>query len=289
MFGRTQTALADAVDAASPLASELAEDEKLRRRARSAIFHAMAARNELRPQGTLRQLMGNQRLHAHLRATIEQLEAARAQVQRKRRRQRLVRMTLLALPAAAFAVPASRTWLMARLRPVGEKAASVRPDLPIGGERQIVEQIEVGVPVSTAYNQWTQFEEFPLFMEGVDDVRQLDDTRLHWVASIGGSRAEWDAKIIEQLPDERISWTSESGQHTRGEVSFESLGHAQSRIRLTLTYTPEGINQALGSAVGMDARRVRGDLERFKQLIESRGVEDGAWRGEVHGGQKTSS
>ena len=289
MFRRTQTALADAVDAASPLATELAEDEKLRRRARSAIYHAVAARNELRPQGTLRQLMANRRLHEHLRATVEQLEAARTQMQRKRRRRRLLRMSLVALPATAFAVPASRAWIMARVRPVGQKAAAAAPDLPIGGEKQIVEEIEVGVPVSTAYNQWTQFEEFPLFMDGVDDVRQLDDTRLHWVASIGGSRAEWDAKIVEQVPDQRISWTSESGQHTRGEVSFEPVGDDRSRIRLTLTYTPEGINQALGSAVGIDARRVRGDLDRFKGLIESRGVEDGAWRGEVHGGQKTSS
>jgi uncharacterized membrane protein len=149
----------------------------------------------------------------------------------------------------------------------------------------IDESIEVEVPVSTAYNQWTQFEEFPLFMEGVDDVRQHGDTRLHWVATIGGRTAEWDAKILEQHPDEQISWISEDGKKTRGTVSFEALGESKTRIRLSMSYQAEGPLEQLGSAAGLDATRVRGDLKRFKDLIESRGTESGEWRGEIEAGK----
>ena len=149
----------------------------------------------------------------------------------------------------------------------------------------IDESIEVDVPVSTAYNQWTQFEEFPLFMEGVDDVRQRDDTRLHWVATIGGRTAEWDAKILEQHPDKQISWISEDGKKTRGTVSFEPIGESKTLIRLSMSYQAEGPVEQLGSAAGLDAMRVRGDLERFKSLIESRGTESGEWRGEIDAGK----
>src|SRR6476659_10463625 len=152
------------------------------------------------------------------------------------------------------------------------------------GISTIDESIEVDVPVSTAYNQWTQFEEFPLFMEGIDDVQQRDDTRLHWVATIGGRTAEWDAKILEQHPDKQISWISEDGKKTRGTVTFEPMGESRTRITLSMSYQAEGLTETLGSAVGLDQRRVRGDLERFKELIESRGAESGAWRGEVSAG-----
>ena len=108
------------------------------------------------------------------------------------------------------------------------------------GISTIDESIEVDVPVSTAYNQWTQFEEFPLFMEGVDDVEQGDDTRLHWVATIGGSTAEWDAKILEQHPDKQISWNSEDGKKTRGTVNFEPIGESKTLIRLSMSYQAEG-------------------------------------------------
>ena len=148
----------------------------------------------------------------------------------------------------------------------------------------IEESIDVEVPVRTAYNQWTQFEDFPLFMEGVDHVQQLDDTRLHWVATVAGKTNEWDAKILEQHPDKQISWISEDGKKTRGTVTFEPVGESKTLIRLSMSYQAEGVAETLGSAAGLDQRRVRGDLERFKELIESRGAESGAWRGEVSAG-----
>jgi uncharacterized membrane protein len=152
----------------------------------------------------------------------------------------------------------------------------------------IEESVEVEVPVATAYNQWTQFEEFPSFMDGVDEVRQLDDTHLHWRASVGGHSEEWDAEITEQLPDQRIAWKSTSGKGNAGVVTFHRLDDERSKVMLQLEWETEGMVEALGSALGQDARRVRGDLERFKQLIESRGAESGAWRGEVQQGDRAS-
>jgi uncharacterized membrane protein len=154
----------------------------------------------------------------------------------------------------------------------------------------IEEQIEVGVPVTTAYNQWTQFEEFPRFMDGVDEVRQLDDALLHWAVTVGGKHAEWNAKIIEQEPDRRISWESIDGKNTRGTVTFEEAEPGRSRIRLHMSYTPEGAAESVGSAIGLDSRRVRGDLERFRQLIEERGAETGSGRrGKIKGGKTVES
>ena len=147
--------------------------------------------------------------------------------------------------------------------------------------QSIEASIEVEVPVSTAYNQWTQFEEFPRFMEGVDEVKQLDDTHLHWKASFGGKEHEWDAEITEQTPDQRIAWTSTDGKSNAGVVTFHKLDDNRSKIMLQLDWESEGMLEALGAAVGSDDRRVKGDLARFKELIESRGVESGAWRGEV--------
>jgi len=147
--------------------------------------------------------------------------------------------------------------------------------------QSIEASIEVEVPVSTAYNQWTQFEEFPQFMEGVDEVRQVDDTHLHWKASFAGKEHEWDAEITEQTPDQRIAWTSTDGKSNAGVVTFHKLDDNRSKIMLQLDWESEGMLEALGAAVGSDDRRVKGDLARFKELIESRGVESGAWRGEV--------
>ena len=149
------------------------------------------------------------------------------------------------------------------------------------------ESIEVDVPVSTAYNQWTQFEEFPQFMEGVESVRQLDDTHLHWVAEFGGERHEWDAEITEQEPDRVVAWRARDGKYNSGRVRFEPAGGARTRVDLEMVWEPEGIKEELGSALGSDSRRVKADLERFKELIERRGVESGAWRGEVHQGERT--
>ena len=145
----------------------------------------------------------------------------------------------------------------------------------------IEKSIEVRVPVHTAYNQWTQFEEFPRFMEGVQEVRQLDDTHLHWRASVGGKETEWDAVITEQIPDERIAWTNTSGARNAGVITFHKLDPQTTKLMLQVDYDPEGAVENIGSALGMVGRRIEGDLERFKEYIESRGAETGAWRGEV--------
>jgi uncharacterized membrane protein len=150
----------------------------------------------------------------------------------------------------------------------------------------ITESIDVNVPVSTAYNQWTQFEEFPKFMEGVESVLQLDDTHLRWVVEIGGKREEWAAEITEQRPDERVAWKAIEGHGNAGVVTFHRLSDNQTRVTVQMDYETEGLVEALGSAVGADSRRVKGDLERFKELLESRGAETGAWRGEVERGER---
>jgi uncharacterized membrane protein len=145
------------------------------------------------------------------------------------------------------------------------------------------ESIEVAVPVRTAYNQWTQFEEFPLFLEHVEEVHQLDDKRLHWRANIAGKAVEWDAEITDQTPDRRIAWRSLSGTKNGGAVLFEPLGPTRTRVTVRIDYEPEGLAENLASAFGILASQIRGDLERFKHFIETRGVETGAWRGEIHG------
>src|SRR5919206_4114871 len=149
----------------------------------------------------------------------------------------------------------------------------------------IEKSIEVNVPVHTAYNQWTQFESFPEFMEGVEEVRQLDHQRLHWRARIGGKEKEWDAEIVEQQPDQRVAWRSLSGAANDGVVTFEPIDADTTRVTLALDYDPEGFLENVGDALGLVSRRVEGDLNRFKEFIESRGAETGAWRGEIHGGQ----
>jgi uncharacterized membrane protein len=151
---------------------------------------------------------------------------------------------------------------------------------------RVEESIEVNVPVSTAYNQWTQFEEFPEFMEGVESVKQIDDTHLRWVAEIGGQRHEWSAEIVEQKPDKMVAWRALEGHDNSGTVTFEPLDQNRTRINVVMEHETEGLTETLGSALGADSRRVKGDLERFKELVESRGVETGAWRGEVEQGQR---
>jgi uncharacterized membrane protein len=151
---------------------------------------------------------------------------------------------------------------------------------------EVKESVEVNVPVSTAYNQWTQFEEFPNFMENVESVTQLDDTHLRWIADVGGRRQEWKAEITQQIPDEIIAWRSIEGQENAGSVRFESLGADRTKIEVTLTWEPEGIVEAAADRIGISERALNVDLERFKDLIEGRGVETGAWRGEVVEGER---
>jgi uncharacterized membrane protein len=151
----------------------------------------------------------------------------------------------------------------------------------------IEKSIEVDVPVSVAYNQWTQFEQFPQFMEGVKSVRQLDDTHLQWTAEIGGQEHTWQAEIGHQEPDRLVSWRALEGKYNSGKVTFQPITADKTRIDVEMTYDAEGLTEALGGALGFDSRRVGEDLERFKEFIETRGTETGAWRGEVHEGTVT--
>ena len=146
---------------------------------------------------------------------------------------------------------------------------------------QIEQSVEVKVPVRTAYNQWTQFEDFPRFMEGVKEVKQLDDVTLHWRAEIAGQEREWDAKISEQTPDQRIAWHDIGGATNAGVVTFHRIDDNTTKVMLQLEYDPEGFVETAGDALGVVEARVKGDLERFKEFIESRRQETGAWRGEV--------
>ena len=148
----------------------------------------------------------------------------------------------------------------------------------------IEKSIDVEVPVRTAYNQWTQFEEFPRFMEGVREVTQLDDRRLRWRANVGGADKEWVSEITEQIPDERVAWTSRSGPWNAGVITFHRLDDNRTKAMLQLGYDPDGIVENLGDALGVVKMRVKGDLQRFKEFVESRGRETGAWRGEIKEG-----
>src|SRR3954449_7873266 len=156
------------------------------------------------------------------------------------------------------------------------------------GERamstKVEKSIQVDVPVTTAYNQWTQFEDFPYFMGGVKDVHQHDDQRLHWVAEIGGVRREWEATILEQVPDQKIAWAATEGATNAGAVRFEPVGPMSTLVYLSLEYEPEGVVEQVGDKLGIVERQVTSDLERFKNLIEDEGYATGAWRGSVNEG-----
>ena len=149
------------------------------------------------------------------------------------------------------------------------------------GVKTIEESIEIEVPVSTAYNQWTQFESFPRFMNGVERVQQTDDTHLRWVAEIAGEKREWDAEITEQHPDHRIAWKALGQEGPDGVVTFHKLDDSRTKVMVQLDYQPEGMKESVGSAIGMDSSKVKGDLESFKNFIESQGTETGSWRGDV--------
>jgi len=150
-----------------------------------------------------------------------------------------------------------------------------------GMTTNVLESIDVDVPVRTAYNQWTQFESFPQFMEGVERIDQLTETKTHWVTKIAGVSREFDAETTEQHPDERVAWTTVNGAHQAGVVTFHRIGDNTTRVTLQLDHDPQGFLEKAGDALGIIQRRVRGDLKNFKQFIESRGVEEGGWRGDV--------
>jgi uncharacterized membrane protein len=275
------TALKESAASASEFAASLAMDKKFRKELLSAISHGtLAQKRAARKIGfyaAMLRLKQDPMLRRELNRMMSSLDKAWSRVEKKRSHK--LRNTVLVLgTAGGVAAIVVKTNLHKKLPGVGTGTSA----------RAIDAWTEVRVPVSVAYNQWTQFEDFPLFMEGVDHVQQLDDTRLHWVANVAGKQAEWDAKIIEQHPDRQISWISEDGKKTRGTVSFEPRGDDKTLVHLSMSYWAEGTAEQLGSAAGLDKRRISGDLERFRELIEARGAETGAWRGEVEAGQTKS-
>ncbi len=147
----------------------------------------------------------------------------------------------------------------------------------------VEKSIEVDAPIRTVYDQWTQFEEFPQFMGGISSVTQTTDTTMHWVAEIAGVRREWDARILEQVPDEKVAWAATTGATNAGAVYFAPAGAGRTQVRLRLEFEPEGLVEKAGDALGLVERRAEADLERFKEFIEARGRETGGWRGEVPG------
>jgi uncharacterized membrane protein len=208
-----------------------------------------------------------------LETAQQRLDEARSKVEKERRRRRgpsrLVRAGRLALIAVPVTVGA--VIVVRRFRSSGT----------------VIEQsTEVAVPVHTAYDQWTQFEEFPKFMQGVEEVKQIDDTHVHWVAKVAGQTREWDARIVDQIPDSRVAWESVAGTPNGGVVTFHPLGESRTKIVVAMDHQPEGITDAVGSVLGLPQRRVRGDLARFRDLVEQRGMATGAWRGEVRDGVK---
>ena len=145
----------------------------------------------------------------------------------------------------------------------------------------ITESVDVEVPVTTVYNQWTQFESFPRFMDGVEEVRQIDETHTHWVTKVGGTTREFDATITEQHPDERVAWKSDEGPTHAGVVTFHKLDDTHTRVTTQMDIDPEGFVEKVADKLGVIEGKVKGDLQRFKKFIEAQGHETGAWRGDV--------
>ena len=279
MLRRSKTAkLKGSAASASEFAAALAKDKKFRKELLSAISHGtVAQRRAARKVGfyaAMMRMKKDPKLRSELNKMVSSIDKALARVEKKQSHK--LRNTLLVLGGVGGAAAVAAKTRVHEKLPVGRGTAA----------RTIDASIDVDVPVSVAYNQWTQFEDFPLFMEGVEHVQQLDETRLHWAANVAGKKAEWNAKILEQHPDRQISWISEDGKKTRGTVTFEPRAEGKTLVRLSMSYQAEGPAEQLGSAAGLDSRRVRADLERFKELIENRGTESGAWRGEVEAGQK---
>ena len=153
----------------------------------------------------------------------------------------------------------------------------------------VEKSIEVEAPVNKVYNQWTQFEDFPKFMQGIEQVQQLDDKRLRWTAEIAGKRKEWDAEIFEQVPDQKIAWRSTSGAPNAGIISFRPIADNRTHVTVRMEYDPEGVVENVGAALGAVGTRIEGDLKRFRDFIQSRIQETGAWRGEIHAGRVEST
>jgi uncharacterized membrane protein len=263
-----------------PYLELLAQDKQLQKRLIAALAAGAAVRRRMTSQigsaGTARQLVTDSVLRGQIVEVVSELRQVEARLRRKRLGQ-IVRNWMLVLAGAGVL---SVALAKLRVRMTNERRGDQGEDADARSSDQnpaVVQYIDVDVPVSTAYNQWTQFEEFPRFMEGVDEVKQLDDTLLHWAVTVAGRRAEWDAKITQQEPDRSIAWESVDGRHVRGVVTFEAIDGqaARTRIRLAMSYAVDGPAEKAGAALGLDDRRVRGDLERFRDLIESRQGESG--------------
>ena len=177
---------------------------------------------------------------------------------------------------AIVALAAAGIWLKKRMAPAQGTGDSA--------SRFVEDSIEVEVPVSTAYNQWTQFEDFPNFMQDVIEVRQVDDTHLHWRARIAGKEEEWDAEITNQIPDRRIAWKSTSGPPNSGAVTFQPISDNRTRVTLRMSYQPRNALEKVGDALGAVKLETSTNLHRFREFLQSRGRETGAWRGTVSGG-----
>ena len=251
--GKT-TAVSDAIGGIAPLAEEVMEDKKLRGRLMAAASHGLAARRQARSRGTIPAAGAEPRAarpggrDGHSARAREQAAAAQAP------QPQAGPLGVLRGPGrgggGATEPHLDPEQLGGAKDATGSLAGSI--SLPRGGQMRIEEQLDLDVPVSTAYNQWTQFEEFPFFMEGVDEVQQLDDETLRWVASIGGQRAEWEAKIVEQVPDQRIVWETKDGKETRGSVGFEPIDSSHSRIE-----PDDDVHPRRRSAEGRLGRRAR--------------------------------
>ena len=152
----------------------------------------------------------------------------------------------------------------------------------------VTKSVDVKAPISTCYNQWTQFEEFPKFMEGVEEVKQISDTKMHWKATVGTQTKEWDAEIVHQVPDQRIEWKNITGTHNAGVVDFFANEDGSTRVTAIIAYEPENWVESVADVFGFMGHRVQGDLNRFKEYVESKGSADGAWRGEVKHGEVKS-
>ena len=284
MFGRDKgmkRVASDTLDHVSPYVDQLANDDKLRQRLVAAISAGAAARKRAKTHagmlGIARRVGSDPVLRAQVFEAVSQLRKARGRIQKND--SHTTRNVLLALTGAGVVVagvPKLRGRIAAKVRSVRNNSASHL----LSGQPQptsIEQQIEVNAPVGVVYRQWTQFEDFPKFMEGVDEVTKLDETLLHWAVTVAGKTAEWDAKITAQDPDRRVSWESVDGKQTRGTVNFEPLeAGARTQIRLQMSFTAEGAAEKAGTAIGLDERRVRGDLERFRDLVESPPTETAA-------------
>lgn len=149
---------------------------------------------------------------------------------------------------------------------------------------KVEKTVVVDVPLSTVYNQWTQFEEFPEFMGGVEKVTQLGDDRLEWVAEMGGVRRQWIAKVLEQVPDRKVAWAAVEGATNAGAVTFAEVGPTQTEVHLTMEFEPEGFLETMADMLHIIGTQAEDDLDNFKRFIESEGYESGAWRGSINQG-----